>query len=417
MKTTQTFSILIWANTARSSSDGNSIYARITIDGKRAEFSLKKKVAPDKWDPKAGYMKGNSEEAKTLNNYINQVKAELFKHYTQMQMLDEFITAESLKLRFIGGKEQKKTILQVFDYHNSQLEKVVGIDVVRPTYTKFLTIRTKLAEFIKFQYKKTDVFLQELNYQFLTNFEFYLKTEENIQHNTTMKYIQNFKKIIYIAIKNRWLMQNPFVDFHCSFRKVERNALTEEELALLETKTIKIDRLIVVRDLFVFSCYTGLAYIDVMRLTPQKLSIGIDREYWLFTERKKSGEKVKIPLLPQALSILEKYKSHPAVINSGKLLPGLSNQRLNSYLKELADICGIEKNLTFHLARHTFATTVTLTNGVPIETVSKLLGHTSIKTTQIYAKVVENKLSSDMQQLREKLGPKLTKNSDNKRIG
>jgi len=159
-------------------------------------------------------------------------------------------------------------------------------------------------------------------------------------------------------------------------------------------------------DLFVFSCYTGLAYIDVMRLTSQNLSIGIDGEYWLFTERKKTGEKVRIPLLPQALSILEKYKNSPACLNSGSLLPKLSNQKLNSYLKEVANTSGIDKNLTFHLARHTFATTVTLTNGVPIETVSKLLGHSSIKTTQIYAKVLERKVSEDMSALKSKLSQK-----------
>jgi len=403
MKTTQTFSILIWANNARATTEGMSIFARITIDGKRAEFSLKKRVVPEKWDPKTGYMKGNSEEAKTVNNYINQVKSELFKLYTQMQMLDEFITAETLKLKFTGSKEEKKTILQVFDYHNGQLEKVIGIDVVRATLVKFNTIRTKLASFIKFQYKKSDYYLEELNHQFVSNFEFYLKTEEKIQHNTTMKYIQSLKKIIHIATRNQWLPQNPFADFHCSFRKVERDVLTIEEIHILETKKFRISRLQVVSDLFVFSCYTGLAYIDVMRLTSQNLSIGIDGEYWLFTERKKTGEKVRIPLLPQALTILEKYKNNPACLNAGSLLPKLSNQKLNSYLKEVADTSGIEKNLTFHLARHTFATTITLTNGVPIETVSKLLGHSSIKTTQIYAKVLERKLSEDMSVLKSKL--------------
>jgi len=202
------------------------------------------------------------------------------------------------------------------------------------------------------------------------------------------------------------LSQNPFTDFHCSFRKVERDVLSIEEINILETKKFRIARLQVVSDLFVFSCYTGLAYIDVMRLTSQNLSIGIDGEYWLFTERKKTGEKVRIPLLPQAFSILEKYKNSPACLNSGSLLPKLSNQKLNSYLKEVADTSGIEKNLTFHLARHTFATTVTLTNGVPIETVSKLLGHSSIKTTQIYAKVLERKVSEDMSVLKSKLSQK-----------
>jgi site-specific recombinase XerD len=403
MKTTQTFSILIWANNARITSEGRTIWARITIAGKRAEFSLKKRVPIEKWDPDKGYMKGSSEEAKIFNNYINQVKSEIYKLYTEMLMLDEFVSAESLKLRFTGGNVEKRTILQVFDYHNEQLEKVIGIDVVRATLVKFNTIRTKLASFIKFQYKRSDFYLEELNHQFVSNFEFYLKTQEKIQHNTTMKYIQGLKKIVHIASRNQWLSYNPFEDFHCTFRKVERDVLTIEEIHILETKKFRIARLQVVSDLFVFSCYTGLAYIDVMRLTSQNLSIGIDGEYWLFTERKKTGEKVRIPLLPQALSILEKYKNTPSCLNAGSLLPKLSNQKLNSYLKEVADTSGIEKNLTFHLARHTFATTITLTNGVPIETVSKLLGHSSIKTTQIYAKVIERKISEDMGILKTKL--------------
>ena len=165
----------------------------------------------------------------------------------------------------------------------------------------------------------------------------------------------------------------------------------------------KIIRLQHAKDMFVFSCYTGLAYIDVYELSPQNVSLGIDGEYWISTYRHKTDIPVRIPLLPQALEIIEKYKNNPRVLESGRLLPVYANQLLNSYLKEIADFCGIEKPLTFHIARHTFATTVTLTNGVPIETVSKLLGHTSIKTTQIYAKVIEQKVSEDMRLLRQKM--------------
>jgi site-specific recombinase XerD len=294
------------------------------------------------------------------------------------------------------------------------MEKMVGIDVVPATLVKFKTIKSKVESFIKFQYKKSDMFLEELSYQFITNFEFYLKTEENIQHNTTMKYIQNLKKIIHISVKNGWLMRDPFTDFRCSFKKVERNVLTEGELEVLENKIFNIRRIEVVKDLFVFSCYTGLAYIDVMNLTTNNISVGIDGEKWIFTERHKTDEKVRVPILPVALEILNKYKSDPEVLNQGGLLPKLSNQKLNAYLKEVADLCGINKNLTFHLARHTFATTVTLANGVPMETVSKLLGHSSIKTTQIYAKVIEKKVSEDMSVLKSKLRKKKNPKRDSK---
>jgi site-specific recombinase XerD len=409
MKSTETFSVLIWANKSKTSKNEAPLLARVTVNGKRVEISLKKKVNLNSWNAKTGYL-DSGEDAKSVNNYITQVKAKLFKIYTKMQTLEESISAEAIKLEFTGTKEERKTILQVFDYHNDQMTKIVGIDAVPATLVKFKTIRTKLASFIKYQYKKNDYYLPDLSHQFLTNFEYYLKTEENIQHNTTMKYIQNFKKIVNLAVRNDWLPKNPFSEFRCSFRKVERNVLTIEEIETIENKTFRMERLRQVKDLFIFSCYTGLAYIDVMRLAPNNISLSIDGEKWIFTERKKTGEKVRVPLLPKALLILEKYQHNPSVQNTQRLLPKISNQKLNAYLKEIADVCDIEKNLTFHLARHTFATTITLTNGVPIETVSKLLGHSSIKTTQIYAKVVEKKISEDMTMLKEKL----TRNPKNK---
>ncbi len=403
MKTVQNFSILIWASKLKKSKKEAILFLRITVDGKRAELSLKKKINVDNWDQTAGSMNGTSGEAKVINNYITQVKAEVFKIYTQMQMLDEFITAEAVRLKYTGKKEEKKTLLQVFDFHNAEMAKSIGVRIEKVTLTKYLTVRKKVANFILHQYKKSDIFLQELNHQFITNFEFFLKTEEHIDHNTTMRYIRNLKKIINDAVRNEWLLRNPFDSFKCSLKKVDRDILSMEEINLMQEKEFRIPRLAQVRDLFIFSCYTGLAYVDVMKLTPQNLAIGIDGESWLMTHRQKTEESVKIPLLPEAIEIIGKYKSHPDVIHSGGILPRMSNQKLNSYLKEIADLCGIQKNLTFHLARHTFATTITLTNGVPIETVSKLLGHSSIKTTQIYAKVVERKVSDDMNMLKTKL--------------
>lgn len=403
MKTIQTFSILIWANRPNKSEKEAMLFLRITIDGKRAELSLKKKIIFDNWDPDAGCMKGTSGEAKVINSYITQVKAEVFKLYTQMQMMDEFITAETLRLKFTGEKEEKKTLLQVFDFHNQEMEKSVGISIEKVTLTKYKTVRKKVESFIKHQYKKSDIYLQELNHQFITNFEFYLKSEENIDHNTTMRYIRNVKKIINDSVRNEWLTRNPFDGFKCSLKKVDRDILSMEEINLIQQKDFRIPRLAQVKDLFIFSCYTGLAYVDVMKLTPLNLAIGIDGESWLMTHRQKTEESVKIPLLPEAIEIIKKYKKHPDVIHSGGILPRMSNQKLNSYLKEIADLCGINKNLTFHLARHTFATTITLANGVPMETVSKLLGHSSIKTTQIYAKVIEKKVSEDMNALKDRL--------------
>ncbi len=403
MKTTQTFSILIWANKVKATTDGAPLFARITIDGKRAEISLKRKVNPNKWNGKVGFLEGPKEETSTTNNYVTQVKAELLKLYTQMQTLDENITAESLKLRFTGVTEEVKTLLQVIDYHNQQMSKMIGIDVVKITFAKYQCLRNKLVTFLKFQYKKSDIHLNDLNHKFVTNFEYFLKSHLKNAHNTTMKDIKNLKKIVNLAVQNDWLDKNPFTNFKCTYKRVEREVLTNEEILAIENKDFRIERMQHVRDLFIFSCYTGLAYADVMKLTPKNVTLGIDGDYWIFTNRKKTDESVRIPILPKAFAIIEKYKNHPIVVNSGLLLPHFSNQKLNSYLKEIADVCSIDKNLTFHLARHTFATTITLTNGVPIETVSKLLGHTSIRTTQIYAKVIERKVSDDMNVLRNKL--------------
>jgi integrase len=233
-----------------------------------------------------------------------------------------------------------------------------------------------------------------------------LQPKKPCGQNTVMKHIERLRKVVNLAIKNEWLDRDPFQKFQPVFIKSNRQYLSPDELAAIEQREFKILRLQHAKDMFIFSCYTGLAYIDVYELTPQNLSLGIDGEYWINTCRHKTDIPVRVPLLPKALAIVEKYKNHPKVLESGRLLPVYANQILNSYLKEIADFCGIEKPLTYHIARHTFATTVTLTNGVPIETVSKLLGHTSIKTTQIYAKVIEKKVSEDIRNLRDILSNK-----------
>lgn len=218
-----------------------------------------------------------------------------------------------------------------------------------------------------------------------------------------MKHIERLRKMVNLAITLDWLPKDPFASFKKHFDKVERQCLTAEELASLANKEFKIDRLEHVRDMFLFSCYTGLAYIDMTQLTKENIIKGIDGGLWLSTSRVKTDTSVRVPLLPQAKVLVDKYRDDPRAQYSSTVFPVISNQRMNGYLKEIADVCGITKTLTFHIARHTFATTVTLSNGVPIESVSKMLGHTSIRTTQIYAKVVESKLSEDMGRLQERL--------------
>jgi site-specific recombinase XerD len=277
------------------------------------------------------------------------------------------------------------------------------------TMKNYFTTQKYIQKFLNERFRKTDIFLSGLSYKFITDFEFFLRNNKPVDHqrplenNGVMKHLERFRKMVTMAVKMEWLDKDPFEKYQLKFNRVERDFLSEYELAKIENKKFNIERLMFIRDLFVFSCYTGLSYIDAMKLTPGNITIGIDGDYWISTSRQKTNERVRVPILPKAWEMIEKYKTHPRSMQKGTIFPFISNQKLNSYLKEIADLCGIEKNLTFHLARHTFATTVTLTNGVPIETVSKMLGHSKISTTQIYAKVIERKVSEDMQTLRAKM--------------
>ncbi|MGZ3921923.1 MAG: site-specific integrase, partial [Bacteroidia bacterium] len=304
-----------------------------------------------------------------------------------------------------------RMLLEVFDEHNNDLEELVGKDFVKATLIKYKTVRKKLANYIHLRYKKKDLLIETIDYAFVAGFEHYLKTKENIEHNTAMRYIKNLKKIINLAVNKRWLNHNPFVLFKCAYKRVERQELTWEEVTVLANHDFKIKRLEEVRDIFLFCCYTGYAFVDVEKLSPEHVVKANDGVLWIKTTRTKTEIPSNVPLMPQALSIIEKYKDHIVCETDNKLLPVKSNQKMNAYLKEIADLCGITKNLTTHMARHTFATTITLEHDVPIETISKMLGHTKITTTQIYAKARERKVNNDMNALRSKLNDYILEDS------
>ena len=307
-----------------------------------------------------------------------------------------------IKARFFGEDEKAKSLIELYDYHyNLSLETLS-----EGSLKMYRTTKSYLTLFLKKKMKSEDVFLAQLSFSFLTNFEQFLrrtkleKANNQMGHNTVMKHIQRLRTIINLGVKLEWLEKDPFISFKFTYKKSERSFLPERELSMLQQADLPSDRLIMVRDLFIFSCYTGLSYIDVMNLTHDHITRGIDGNKWIFTYRAKTEISVKVPLLQQAEMIIEKYKEDPRAINRGHVFPKISNQKMNAYLKEIASLLEIDRKLTFHVARHTFATTVTLSNGVPMETVSKLLGHTKITTTQIYAKVVERKVSKDMEVLR-----------------
>lgn len=408
MSPSSTFSILIWINSSRAKNNSAELYARITVNSKRANISLKKKIDINTWDKAKSRVKGNSQEARIINQYIEQTKSSIFQTYQELKSERKLITAQLIKARFLGTDNEKQTIQGVIKYHNEHLAHKLHKDTLR----SYKTSQRYILEFIKSKYKTSDVYLENLNYQFIIGFENFLrnyvckKSLRKIGNNTTIKHIKRLRKMINMAIALEWLNKDPFIKFKAKLEKREREFLTQIELEFIEDYESKISRLDLVKDLFLFSCYTGIAYVDIMELTNKNILKGIDGNLWIETTRVKTKTTVRLPLLEVPETILSKYKTDIRAIAIDKLFPKISNQKLNSYLKEIADLCGIKKNLTFHMARHTFATTVTLTNGVPIESVSKMLGHTKLTTTQIYAKVVESKVSDDMNHLRSILNNK-----------
>jgi site-specific recombinase XerD len=418
MKVNQNLCVLFWLRKSKADENGHSpVYVRLTIEGSRNEFSLGKKIHPDRWIAKIGLMKGNSEEAKTFNNYLATVRGDLQKHYNLLITQNNHVTSEMVRNAFCGIKEEQKSLLEAIDYHNLKFgEKVKQGILSEDTLQKYETMRDKVVEFIKYQYKVSNYPLNSLKLQFLTNFEHFLLVHQKLHINTTAKYIKNLKKVVRMATGMEWLLSNPFEVFKCKHVSTDREVLTQEDLGKLYHKEITIERLAKVRDIFLFCCYTGFAYKEVKTLPYDAIQKGIDGEQWLSINRSKSGTLESVMLLPLALEIINRYRDYKPCQIKNTLLPVNSNQNYNAYLKELADICGIKIELTTHIARHTFATTVTLANGVPIETVSALLGHKDIKTTQIYAKVAKIKVSSDMKALRNVLQSQETQVSDNKQI-
>lgn len=311
MKTNQTFTILFWIFKAKIRNGKAPIYCRITVNGKRAQFSLKRSIDPEKWNSSSGTAKGNSEEARILNSYLNKVRNEMHKHFNLLEAKDEFITADTIKNSYFGIDEEERSLIDTFQYHNDQMKELIGIDVVKATHTKFETVLSKLKLYLKKHHKRSDVFLRELDHKFIVDFEYFLKVDQAIGHNTVMKYIRNLKKVVNMAVANDWLVKNPFASFKCSNKKVHREILTEEELTILAEKEFAIERLEEVRDIFLFCCYTGYAFVDVEKLTPNDLVRGINGGLWVYTNRKKTGTASNVPLLLPALEIIEKYKEHP----------------------------------------------------------------------------------------------------------
>jgi site-specific recombinase XerD len=347
-------------------------------------------------------MKGTTEEARSINSYLDLLKSKVLDIQMELIHKNQELNIYNFKELLFGSEEKQRMLVPIFQDHNNKIKELVGKEYAPGTLERYTTSLKHTIEFLEWKYNVSDIELSKINHAFISDYEFYLRSVRNCSNNTAVKYIKNFSKIIKICLANDWLDKNPFANYKAKVKEVERVYLTEDEIQTITNKEIKSERLSLVRDIFLFSCFTGLAYIDVKNLTKSHISHGIDGEQWIFTHRQKTESASKIPILPVTQIIIDKYENHPQSTNVDKLLPILSNQKMNAYLKEIAAICNINKELTFHIARHTFATTVTLTNGVPIESVSKMLGHKNLRTTQHYAKVLDTKVSEDMKILKDK---------------
>lgn len=378
------------------------IYLRITVDEDRVELSTKKYVLPQRWNSALQKVSGTGEDARTINTSLKTMEQEVFQAHQALILESKEVTASNIKAKLLGQDTEEHWIIEEFKDHNKKMEALIGKQYARATWKRFETTLKHTQDFIQWKFSSPDMEVSRLNHEFLENFEFYLKSVRSCDHNSTMKYLANFKKVVLRCFKNGWLPKDPFFGFKLSLHEVKINVLTDHELDLITKKNFATERVGRVRDIFLFSCFTGLAYADVKKLKRSEIKMGVNGKDWIFASRQKTDTDFRIPLLPEAAAILKKYEDDPQCVNMDRAFPVMSNQKMNAYLKEIADVCGINKNLTYHLARHTFATTVTLSNGVPMETVSKMLGHKNLKTTQHYAKIVDTKISEDMDGLRKR---------------
>ena len=372
------------------------VYCRIRYDNRIAQFNTKIDVFGANWDSQTTRVIGNN--SKSVNIQLEKIRIDIIKKYELLYKTNIIITAKTILDLYKNNSLLMDGIMNVFKQHNKNMKSLIGIEYSKGSYKNYITTIKHLKNYIKTKFNTDDISLNKLNYDFVYNFSHYILLNTKCTHNGMMKHIQRLKKITNFCIKNNYITNDPFISFKIKFKKSNRVYINNEELYIL--KNIKLNKsLNKIRDIFLFACYTGLSYIDLYNLNIKNIQIGDDNLKWIFIKRHKTDIPSNVPILPPALVILNKYKTQN---NINGIFPMISNQKTNIALKEIARLCNFNKKLTFHCARHTFATTITLTNGVPIETVSKMLGHNNIKTTQIYARVIDSKISADMMKLRQK---------------
>ena len=399
----ETYNVIFYAKKVKNNPRMSTIYLRITVSGKRTEISTGQVINSIQWGIKSGKIIGNTHNAKQLNALMEGIRSKVFECYISLFNSGKEITCESLRNKYLKIEDKKVTLIEIFKDHNSKMKELIGKGFSKGTWERYETSLKHTQSFLKWKFNLSDIDICDINPAFVADYEFYLRKVRDCSNNSAVKYIKNFQKIINICLNNEWMNKNPFIGYKSKIEKIDVRFLTNQQLKKIQSKEFISQRLCIVKDIFVFCCFTCLAYIDIKNLTKQKICVGIDGGLWIKTKRGKTKIEVSIPLLSEAQEILKRYEEHPKCIDQNIVLPVLSNQKINEYLKEIGALCEIDFDITFHTARHTFATTVTLNNVMPLETLCKMLGHTNIRMTQHYAKIQDKKIGEDISALRNVL--------------
>ena len=388
-----TFKVLFFLKRDKQKTNGMiPLYCRITVDGQEARFGMKCDVNPQYWDVKTNKAAGRTLEATKINTLIDTTKAAIYKVYREMLERYNYVTAEKIKNVFLGIEQKHQTLLELFDYHNQERKIQIGVNLCKSTYERYCITRQRIADFLIYKYNLSDIPIKEVNKQFISDFEIYLFTQYDFSQNNVVTLLKKFRHVIELALNREWIFRNPFNEYKLQWQKTDRGYLTQSEIETLINCKFENRRLEQARDIFIFCTFTGLAYTDVKHLTYSNIQLSFDGKLWIKGKRIKTDIEYNIPLLNIPLMIMEKYQEKTS---DDLVLPICNIQTYNKQLKEIAKKCHISKNISSHVARHTFAT-LTLTQGVSLESVSKMLGHTSISTTQIYARITDKKVGNEM---------------------
>lgn len=400
----KSFGLLFYLKQPRNYDGGSMyIYLRITVDGTFKELSVKRSWESSRWNAKANRATGTKEDARQLNQYLDVLQNKVYDAKKQLIETGKLVTATAIVEIMNGTQQRKRELLALFNGHNDEMKRMIGKGVAKGTWTNFNTSCRHVSDFLVAQYHVKEINIQALDLEFVKRLYNWFRTVKNLGHNSALKNIANLKKIIIECMDNGWLQADPFAKFDLTREEVETTFLVKEEIQSIADKEIKNDRLCRVRDVFIFCCFTGLAFADVKQLKKSEVTIGVDGQLRIYKGRQKTGTPSLIPLLPITKKILAKYEQDQSCLAKDQLLPVLTNQKYNAYLKEIADLCGIDKPLKSHVARHTFGTTVTLANNVPLESIKEMMGHKSLRQTLHYAKVSGIKVNEDMAKLKKRL--------------